>query len=252
MVAEALLNFLSRPFTPIIISLSLFFCLASYFQWKNHHDVRYAYSHIFFLFLPIILFGATLPCSMDFYSGIFTLCTVALTKAIILITPFLAALFIGFCFVITPELHVRHIKAKRVTHGRTYSLIRARAATLGIRTPRVFVESSSYPLAFSFSHFQSALLLSQGLIDSLTRKELEAVILHELGHLKHRSSFSKISSLALQFISPVARFNGISSHTPPALEFTTIDEARADAVAWHVQRSKRFIESARKKVQFFS
>lgn len=57
----------------------------------------------------------------------------------------------------------------------------------GIPVPRVGMVWSAAPNAFTFGRFRSdaRVVVSKGLLDSLTPEEVNAVIAHELGHIKH-------------------------------------------------------------------
>ncbi|MEM2138356.1 MAG: M48 family metalloprotease, partial [Candidatus Anstonellaceae archaeon] len=58
----------------------------------------------------------------------------------------------------------------------------------------VYVADKGKPFAFSFGGFGKWIVVSQGMLDILTKNELRAVLLHEYGHIKNKSSLYKLSS----------------------------------------------------------
>ncbi len=60
-------------------------------------------------------------------------------------------------------------------------------AERGIKVPRIGIINSGTPNAFCFGHFpgNARLVVTKGLLDVLTPEEANAVLAHELGHIKH-------------------------------------------------------------------
>ena len=58
----------------------------------------------------------------------------------------------------------------------------------GITTPKVYIAEVGFPNAFAYSSPIAGrrVAITRPLFNLLTREELEAVLAHELGHLKHR------------------------------------------------------------------
>ena len=97
------------------------------------------------------------------------------------------------------------------------------------------------PIACSFKSFRSAIFVSVGMLDILSKKEIQAVLLHELAHIKQRSSVLKFSSFLMNVLSPLsllARFH----------HDTSKEEREADKFAIRVQRTSKYINSAKKKI----
>ncbi|MGC8975889.1 MAG: zinc metalloprotease HtpX, partial [Thermoprotei archaeon] len=63
----------------------------------------------------------------------------------------------------------------------------ARASGLK-KTPKAMISYVTVPNAFAYGNFLSGykVAITQGLIGSLPREEIEAVVAHEVGHIKHR------------------------------------------------------------------
>lgn len=80
----------------------------------------------------------------------------------------------------------------------------------GLNSLKLFLFFSKEPKAFSVDGFRKAVFLSDSLIQKLDQKEVEAVILHELQHLKRKSGLLKnfiasIRNLSLKVIpAPIA------------------------------------------------
>jgi len=85
--------------------------------------------------------------------------------------------------------------------------------------------------------------MSVGLLDVLNKKEVEAIILHELAHIKNRSSILKVSNLIFKFspLSIIAKFNGD----------TNSEEKRTDEFAIKMQKTRRYIDSSKRKLDRF-
>ena len=79
--------------------------------------------------------------------------------------------------------------------------------------------------------------------DLLSRKELEAVLLHELNHLSNGSPHIKISLAILNRFSPLARAIPVA--------YSRYEEKRADDFAKSRQLTKRYLEGARRKAEIF-
>ena len=69
-----------------------------------------------------------------------------------------------------------------------YSLVENTAATAGLPTPRVFIMESFALNAFATGRDpqHAAVALTRGIIERLSRPELEGVIAHEIGHIVNR------------------------------------------------------------------
>lgn len=242
MVIDALLDFIRQPFMSLFIGASIFLCAASFSRWRTSHDIRFAYSHLFFLLFPFILFGASLPCTMDLISGVMTLCSIALTKTIFFLIP--AAIFLTLlsCFIIGPRLYLKLMKAVPLKHTSISRFMENQARKIPFPIPHLYCIPDCRPTAFSFRGTTTAIVVSQGFLDRLHQKEQEAVLLHEIGHIKHKSSFAKTSAMIINAITPFARFSPSSN-----LMFSTFDEKRADHFAITIQGTDYFLESARKK-----
>src|SRR3989338_1198032 len=75
------------------------------------------------------------------------------------------------------------------------------SAKLKISAPKIFTFKSVEPRAFSVDGFRKAIFLSDNLVSKLGKKDLSAVLLHELYHLKRSSGAWKNFFSACQNLS---------------------------------------------------
>jgi len=73
------------------------------------------------------------------------------------------------------------------SYGWVYELVENVARRAGIKTPRVFLVDEPYPNAFAYGNYVTGkrIGITIPLLQILTTEELESVIGHELGHIKH-------------------------------------------------------------------
>ena len=76
------------------------------------------------------------------------------------------------------------------------------ARRAGIRTPKILISEDLRPNAFTMGHGKSAkMIFSLGILRSTTAKQLEAVVAHEIMHLKNNDYFVKLLTSSLRFAS---------------------------------------------------
>src|SRR3989338_4604135 len=91
--------------------------------------------------------------------------------------------------------------------------VRKHSKKLRLKEPKIYAINKSKPLAFSFRSHKSAIFLSIGLTEILNKKELQAVLLHELAHVKEKSSALKVSNTIMSIFSPFSRLAGFHNNT---------------------------------------
>ncbi|MGC8632929.1 MAG: M48 family metallopeptidase [Thermoprotei archaeon] len=77
------------------------------------------------------------------------------------------------------------------------------SAKIGISPPQVIVLDSGIPQAYvplALPGRKKRVVLSQGLLESLSRREVAAVMAHELAHVKHRDPLKKTVSRSLRVL----------------------------------------------------
>ncbi len=103
--------------------------------------------------------------------------------------------------------------------------------------------SNNNPLALSLGFFKKTILLSEHLLKTINDQELEAVILHELAHIKQRHSLKLFFSQIIKdvfFFVPIVRELVSLYHTHIELQ--------ADKYVLQTQSTNRFLKSALAKI----
>lgn len=227
----------------ILTSISLSFAIAflifiKKFNLSTKVKVGLIYGHLILLFFPLVLLTTDFACGamcMPCAGDTFAMASYALPSALALGT--LAG------FVVIPSFYMFSNK-RQMKNTEIISLVRKYSRRLKIKTPKIYIIDKAKPIAFSFKSFRSAIFVSVGMLDILNKKELHAVILHELAHIKQKSSVLKISSSILNILSPLsllARFH----------HDTGKEEIEADKFAIKTQGTSKYINSAKKKIKTY-
>ncbi len=231
MISELLSGYLSSYENIAIIAVAWLAAVFALLQWKKTGRAFWIYLHIALLITPLVDFGTSIQCAMSFPSGLMTFCSDYIAKLSLLTLPFvlIASVIIGF-FVI-PAAYAARCKARRITPVS----VKKAAKKAGILVPEVYVFDSQKPKAFTI---HKNIFASVGLFDLLSLKEQEAVFLHEIGHIVSGSNWRKFSCTILKMFSPLAAFTPCHASN---------EEKEADAFAARLQRTTRFLNSAKRK-----
>lgn len=188
------------------------------------------YFYLAALFFPIALFAISSTCNM-----LLSHCDV---KLLLYSVPAAAGLAIISGLILIPGLLM--FRGARITDPSMAALVskysRTQVSLYSIETDK--------PAAFSFSSLRSAIFLSVGLADILTKKETEAVLLHEIAHVNSRSSSLKVSSMLMRIFSPITALG----FTPFGPEIDA-EEKMADGFVVKVQGTGRYLASAKRKIK---
>jgi heat shock protein HtpX len=100
--------------------------------------------------------------------------------------------------------------ADPTTHARLHNLVEGLCIAAGLPKPRIYVIEDDAPNAFATgrSPRHAAVAVTTGLIDKLTRIELEGVLAHELSHIKNYDIL--VSTLAVTLVGVVALLSDFS------------------------------------------
>lgn len=222
------------------VSLSVAALLAiKYLSVSSRARLGLIYTHLGTLFFPAILFTTHVACT-----GMNLACSQGFGRLFIYSVTATAALTGVAGFFIIPALYHALYRQNRVSRGWMHSFVRKHVLEPLSGMPRIYLLNSARPVAFSFKAIASSIFISVGMLDILSRKETEAVLLHEIGHIRNRSSVMKVSSMLLKFspLSFLAHFG------PHGIEE---EERLADRFASDIQGTKRHVVSAKRKITRF-
>lgn len=209
------------------------------FRFSTKVKVALIYSHLIFLFFPFVVMTTDVACGVACMP-----CSNNLASLVVLALPTTLLLSTAAGFFVIPGFYMLFSRRSETENSHILRFAKTNSRRLGIRMPKIYITNSANPLAFSFRSFRPMVFLSAGLIDLLSKKEVEAVILHELGHLKRKSSLLTMSFSLLRLFSPLsllARFHHDSDR----------EEAYADIIAARMQKTGRHIASAKRKIDDF-
>ncbi len=232
--------FVADPFKLSLAIASFAIAGATIFAIKRYdlsvrQKVLAIYGHLAALFFPFVLFTFTMACSTALP------CHWSTVAVNVVIMTALLTLAVGFIAI--PLLY-RH-SARQIISGPLIDILAKHVKMFGLRMPKLYLIDRVKPLAFSVKTiFGSTIFLSIGLNELLTKKEKEAVILHELAHIKERSSILKFSSFVLRLFSPlsmIAQFKYDCSR----------DERAADRFVIEMQGTEKYLISAKRKIEIF-
>lgn len=233
MITELLYHYISNANNLLFLAISWSAAVYAFSKWKQTGKVFLIYAHIALLLAPLIDLGTSIQCSMGFSTAITNLCSDYIAKVSLLTLPFVVILTIISGFFVIPIMFTKKYKAKRIE----LPIIRKCAKKAGIKTPEVYAFDSQQPTAFTV---HKRIFTSVGLFDLLTKKEQEAVFLHEIGHIVSGSNWRKFSTFILRIFSPLAAF------APCQI---TKEEKTADEFAAKIQKTSRYLNGAKRKIK---
>ncbi len=233
-----IIYWLYDPFSRNLLIISLFLSIISFILFlkiKNNKKYVFVYSHIFLLLFPFIYLTFQTGCRM-YFTGCHRNEAIMSLLFFALISSFIAALFIA------PILFIKKYskKSKEIENHDITDFITGYSEKI-----KVYLIDTAQPIAFSLSLLKKKIFISVGMIDLLNKKELEAVLLHELGHIKNNSSLSKFSHFFMRFLSPFSYFTSIH-------ESVNKEEKDADMFVFEKQQTWKYLDSAKKKTNEFN
>lgn len=229
---------------PVLVGILVFSLLASvsfFILFRKTDRIKtktiYLYAHIFFLFSPFIFSTLLWKCGMPVFmctpkiiiyglSGGFTITTLA-------------------SFLSIPYLYPWATKSKEIKDDSLNKLLKKWTKHFRISQPTTYSFNEAAPIAYSITNVKPAIFMSVGLLETLNKKELEAVLLHELYHIKNKSSLWKFSLNQIKMFSPLSSLSSIRKSI-------NNEEREADLFAIKVQGTNRFLRSAKNKINRFS
>lgn len=127
----------------------------------------------------------------------------------------IALVMVGGSYWYSDKLALRSARATVITeadHPEFYGMVRSLAERADLPMPRVAISPSEQPNAFATGRGprHAVVCATSGLLASMPRDEVEAVMAHELMHVKHRDiligSVAAAISTAISFIAQMAMF----------------------------------------------
>ena len=141
-----------------------------------------------------------------------------------------------FGYLVLPHLYLAWVRGRRAD---------GLSSCLPSAVP-VYVADSGKPFAFSYGGFRRWIVVSQGMLEILTQNELQAVLLHEYGHIAGNASLYGISRAVYSKIPLLHAFLDGKVHTNE-------EEDAADRFAVQMQGSAMHLDSAKRKLNdYFS
>jgi heat shock protein HtpX len=123
-----------------------------------------------------------------------------------------------FSYWYSDKLVLKLYKAKEVdreSHEALYKAVRDVAERAKLPMPKVYIIPSTNPNAFATGRDpkHAAVAFTEGIISTLTTRELKGVIAHEMSHVKNRDiligSIAAVIAGAISYIAMIARFGAI-------------------------------------------
>ncbi len=208
----------------------------AFFEWRRTHRTSLIYAHLALFIAPVLLAANQINCMTGYFSGLLAFCTTAFARIVLYaLPPTMLLTFFGGYFL-APHLYKRTFRARALSTPLASRLSRAAG-----RPVRLFALDTARPIAFAL---HNAIYLSAGMFDILAPKQLEAVALHEAGHIRRQSGFRIFSAAFAQHFSPFARIAGISGHRER-------EERAADAFAARAQGTRSHLREAKRRVRSF-
>jgi Zn-dependent protease with chaperone function len=230
-ILESTTLFATDPGKMLIVVVSALLSIGALLAWKKYSKPWMLYAHLVLVLSPLFYFALSINCSMSIVNGLLSFCTALLTKFVIyLLPPIMAVTFIAG-YGLLPYIYRKIAKPMSIRNFKELCKLTGIQAEL-------FLVDKAKPVAFTIG---KKIFVSVGMFEMLSRKELEAVLLHELYHVKSRASWGKFSASFVRLFSPIAWFSSASVEN---------EECAADAFAIKEQKSGKFIESAKRKVGY--
>ncbi len=195
------------------------------------------YLHVFSIVFPFVFYSFFSGCS-TFFSG----CSKLLPIITMLGLTGLLSAIIGS--VAAPVIFLLKNSKSSCEDKLIVSFVRRESALLGIKAPRIHFIDSVKPVAFAFSNIRPVVFISIGMLDLLTFKEVQAVLLHELMHIRNGTSIFRFSAFFLKTFSPLSMFASFGNELDR-------EEKMADDFASARQGTSDHLRSAKEKVNLF-
>jgi len=133
---------------------------------------------------------------------------------------FFSLLMNGGMYFFSDKLALKMSRAKPLnkdTHKNIYDMVEELSHKIKIPIPKLYITPDKQANAFATGRGpgHASVALTQGILDTLPKEELRAVLAHELAHVKNRdvlvATIAAVLASAISFISNMAMFGGFGS-----------------------------------------
>lgn len=192
--------------------------------------------HTILLFFPFVLSAVLWKCMMPVMS-----CN---PKILIFFGPIGGIFAIILGFMVLPYVYGWSDKNHPIEKGFIRNFVAGQSMKSGIKEPQIYSINDLKPMAYSITNLKPAIFISAGLSELLTKKEMEAILLHEIYHHKSNAYFLKSLSRSFGLFSPLAAFGCVSAAMKG-------EEIEADNYAISMQSNDKYLFSAKRKMEQF-
>ena len=221
----------------IIIVLSILISVLAYYLSVNSNllksKITFSYVNIAAFLFPIIYFLMYRGCQNLFNGcdqGLKFVYLIAITLAI---STLIVAIALPFLFLKN--------KIKKSIKTNIFNPILKKFFT---KLPKTFIIDDSKPYAFSTKLSKPKIFISQGILEILNKKEQNAILLHEIAHLKSKSFNSKLILNLSNIITPFSHFSTIN-------KIISKEELDADRFAINIQKTGKHLINAKNKINSY-
>lgn len=234
-------NFINYPINLYVLIFSFILSAVFYLLFKRTESIKkkinFLAIHIVLLFFPFIFAVLSWKCIMPVVS-----CSV---KMFTLFIPFAALGAAILSFMLLPFLYNWSNKSNSINKGFIKNFVENQSMKLKIREPKIYSINEVKPMAYSITNLKPSVFISVGLSELLSKKEMQAVLLHELYHQKSKAYFWKFSFNMLRIFTPLSTFISVS-------EPMEKEEREADKYAIGIQKTGKYLKSAKRKIEKFN
>ncbi|MCA0981805.1 MULTISPECIES: zinc metalloprotease HtpX [Exiguobacterium] len=147
----------------------------------------------------------------------------------LIFTPVFSLFYVGIVIMSSTNIVMKMNRAQEVTsveeHRFLWHTVENMAMVARVPMPRIFIINDSSPNAFAtgLKPEKAAVAVTTGLLERLSREEVEGVIAHEIAHIKNYDV--RLSTVTLALVSVIAIMSDIGSRM---LFFRSISGGRRD------------------------
>lgn len=133
----------------------------------------------------------------------------------LIFTPIFSLFYVGIVIMSSTNIVMKMNRAQEVTsveeHRFLWHTVENMAMVARVPMPRIFIINDPSPNAFAtgLKPEKAAVAVTTGLLDRLTREEVEGVIAHEVAHIKNYDV--RLSTVTLALVSVIAIMSDIGS-----------------------------------------